>query len=303
MTNETPSRACLADFGLSTFTPGTQGAATTNTNGGTAIFMAPELMYPSMFNKLSARPTQPTDIYALGMTIYEVLTGFYPFHEQKWTEHELAHNVVTGVRPTKPADAERIGFTDGIWELVQECWDGESTKRPKIDQVLTLLARVAAYSEVVDPTPDKPRERAESVESDFSSKLIIYPSHDGAHLGAQGKIRLFLSKSKFTGSKDSTSLAGPRSVASTVSTASSGIAPAPSSDRRGPRSKCRRILTLVYHTPQLTENSSQIANNRVVFPTLDFWYQNFPRPQDDELNCPYVYPIRHGTEAQALGVA
>ena len=62
-------------------------------------------------------------------------------------------------------------------------------------------------------------------------------------------------------------------------------------------------LPFVYHISQLTDNSSQIANNRAVSPTLDFWHQNFPRPQDDELNCPYVYPIRDGTEARALGVA
>ena len=158
---------------------------TTVTPGGTPMFMAPELLCPTKFNGTSSRPTQPADIYALGMVIYEVLTGFQPFHEERWREYEITHHVVTGVRPAEPADPEQIGFVDGIWELVQECWNGEPTRRPTIDQVLTNLARVAAYSKVVGPTPDKPPENVSSTGSGSSSKLFTRPSYDCSHLSAR----------------------------------------------------------------------------------------------------------------------
>lgn len=174
--NETPPRACLADFGLSSLIPGAQGAMTTITAGGTPIFMAPELLCPATFHKPSARPTHPADIYALGMVIYEVLTGSQPFREQNWGEHEVVYHVMTGVRPQKPVDAEQIGFGDGTWELVEECW-AEESMRPTIDRVLTHLTRVAAYSRIVGPTPDKLREIAvNSAMSDSSGKLLIYLS-------------------------------------------------------------------------------------------------------------------------------
>ena len=150
------------------------------------MFMAPELLCPGKFGKSSSRPTQPADIYAFAMAIYEVLTGFQPFHEQKWAEFEIVYNVMTGVRPTKPANAEQIGFENGTWGLVEGCWVADSTRRPAIDQVLAHLTSVAAHSGVVDPTPDKPRENVVSTTvSDSSSKLFMSLFRDDSHLDAQ----------------------------------------------------------------------------------------------------------------------
>ena len=173
ITNGTPPRACLADFGLSTFIPGAQGEITTATAGGTLMFMAPELLCPSQFDKSSSRPTQPADIYALGLVIYEVLTGSQPFYGKKWGEHEVVYHVMTGVRPTKPADAEEIGFGYGTWEMLEQCWVKESTRRPTIDQVLKHLARVAVYSKIVGPTPEPHESVANSAASDSSGKLFM----------------------------------------------------------------------------------------------------------------------------------
>jgi serine/threonine protein kinase len=46
ITNETPVRVCLADFGLSTLTPSIPGETATITAGGTPVYMAPELLCP-----------------------------------------------------------------------------------------------------------------------------------------------------------------------------------------------------------------------------------------------------------------
>jgi serine/threonine protein kinase len=116
--------------------------------------MAPELIAPSMFGGLSARPTKPADIYALGMVILEVFTGALPFSEKGWVIPEITYRVVNGEQPTKPDDAEQIGFGGRTWELVEECWMQQPTRRPKIEQVLAHLTRVAASSTVVGPTPE-----------------------------------------------------------------------------------------------------------------------------------------------------
>ena len=68
----------------------------------------------------------------MGMVIYEVLTGFYPFREQ-FATYKLVFLVVGGARPTKPDNAEEIGFGNGTWELVKECWREKSAKRPMVE--------------------------------------------------------------------------------------------------------------------------------------------------------------------------
>ncbi|KAF9781215.1 kinase-like domain-containing protein [Thelephora terrestris] len=173
ITNETPPRACLADFGISTLAPSTSGVTATDNAGGTFLYMAPELIAPSTIGSSSARPTKPADIYALGMVILEVLTGALPFSEKGWVTTEVTYRVVSGERPTKPDDAEQIGFGGRTWELVEECWVQQPTRRPKIEQVLAHLTRVAASSTVFGPTPEIVLS-VDASESDSSSEFFVF---------------------------------------------------------------------------------------------------------------------------------
>ena len=45
--------------------------------------MAPELLYPAKFGLEKGVPSKEGDVYALGMTMYQVLTGQVPFHSKK----------------------------------------------------------------------------------------------------------------------------------------------------------------------------------------------------------------------------
>ena len=105
--------------------------------------MAPELLNPEKFGKTNSRPTQSADVYAFGMVIYEVLTGFDPFYEQRLGTIQLVCRVLDGARPTKPGNAEEVGFGSGTWELVNKCWKTKSVKRPTVERVLAHLARVS----------------------------------------------------------------------------------------------------------------------------------------------------------------
>ena len=132
--------------------------------------MAPELLLPEKFGG-TGRPAKPTDIYAFGMVIFEVLSGRQPFDEKRRTYFEIVYRVVGGERPTKPDNAEQMGFGHGMWELAEECWRQESTTRPTVDQVLSQLTRVAAFSIVVGPTPRTPHEDLR--ESGSPSKRLL----------------------------------------------------------------------------------------------------------------------------------
>ena len=74
MTNDTPPKACLADFGLTTMVLDRQNpmSSSATLGGGTLAFMAPELLAPSSFGLKNSAPTQEGDIYAFGMVIFQV---------------------------------------------------------------------------------------------------------------------------------------------------------------------------------------------------------------------------------------
>ena len=115
--------------------------------------MSPELLDPRRFGS-DGRPTRASDCYALGMVIYEVsrlhpkgrspiylsqvLTGLRPFHHL----HAYAPipAVLEGERPEKPREAESLGFSYQLWELVQSCWSESGPARPTAQQVFDHLS-------------------------------------------------------------------------------------------------------------------------------------------------------------------
>jgi len=74
MSNDTPSRACLADFGFMTMIldPVRQMACSAQLEGGTTAFMSPELLVPSKFGFQDSVPTPQADVYAFGLVIFQV---------------------------------------------------------------------------------------------------------------------------------------------------------------------------------------------------------------------------------------
>jgi len=97
----------LADFGLLTVLsdPSYQLSSTSHTQGGTVRWMSPELIVPQRFGLENCRRTKSSDCYALGMVIYETISGHLPFH--KHTDLIVLMKVLEGERPVRGA-----GFAD-----------------------------------------------------------------------------------------------------------------------------------------------------------------------------------------------
>ncbi|KAF9790619.1 kinase-like domain-containing protein [Thelephora terrestris] len=126
--------ACIADFGLATVTDlSAFFSETIASPGGTRQWMSPELLDPKGF-KSNGRSTRESDCYALGMLIYEVLTGLRPFHDMH--DPTFIGPVLRGKRPEKPREAESLGFSDTIWGLVQLCWSEDIAARPTSRELL-----------------------------------------------------------------------------------------------------------------------------------------------------------------------
>jgi serine/threonine protein kinase len=99
--------------------------------------MSPELLYPEKFGLTEKRPTVKSDIYALGMVVYEVLSGRVPF--AAYRDPEVVSKVLDGKRPERPRGDAGKPFTDDIWEVLECCWEQQPKDRPSVQCVLEVL--------------------------------------------------------------------------------------------------------------------------------------------------------------------
>ena len=129
--------AHLADFSLLTITPDQSTVISTCIQGGTVQWMSPELIDPDRFGLKKILLTKESDCYALGMVIYEVLSGRAPFAPLK--SPLATQKVLEGERPKRPEGEERTSFTDGIWEMLEHCWKHQPNERISAEVVLQCL--------------------------------------------------------------------------------------------------------------------------------------------------------------------
>ena len=76
--------------------------------------MSPERIAPERFGFENGRPTIPSDCYALGMVIYETISGNIPFHKDM--DLTVSMKVVKGKRPPRGAK-----FTEDLWGMLGQC--------------------------------------------------------------------------------------------------------------------------------------------------------------------------------------
>ena len=126
----------LADFGLGQF-------GKNNIVGGTPGFIAPEILKGSGLNF-------KTDIFALGMLMFEILSGLRPIPAQKEIIlHCLAQNKIPCTKEVlrKAYELKDESLLPGIknpiyiqfYGIMIECIKEEPTERPNIGQVYEIV--------------------------------------------------------------------------------------------------------------------------------------------------------------------
>ncbi|KAJ7847196.1 kinase-like domain-containing protein, partial [Mycena leptocephala] len=131
----TPSgRACIADFGLSSIITAMSSMQLTDSaqraRGGTLRYQAPELFK-------EGHNTPDSDVYAFACVAYQLLTGNHPFWEVRQTV--VISKVIDGFRPSKPTVCSAAPELDGLWHLLQECWEEQPTVRPSATELVDRL--------------------------------------------------------------------------------------------------------------------------------------------------------------------
>ena len=58
--------------------------------------------------------------------------------------------ITGGIRPEKPEDVKRLGFTDELWRTVERCWQEDRNARPNVADILSSLNEAKAFWDIRD---------------------------------------------------------------------------------------------------------------------------------------------------------
>jgi len=162
-------RACVADFSLLTVISDQQSFLSTCREGGTIPWMSPELLDPESFGLKESRLTKESDCYALGMVIYEILSGRAPFAPSM----APVVKILFGERPEKPRGSQGAWLTDSIWGMLELCWRRQPGDRPSPNTVLQCLRGIVPPSR---PPPHTNEDVEKKNQSDItSSDSSVFP--------------------------------------------------------------------------------------------------------------------------------
>ncbi|KDN35933.1 hypothetical protein RSAG8_11196, partial [Rhizoctonia solani AG-8 WAC10335] len=128
--------AKLTDFGSTTLKQYSLEFSGSNAAGFTSRWAAPEVLKTGI-------SSQPADIYALGMTVLEIMTGKLPF--EGVAEVQLCHaKCIQRIFPERPRHCLPITSRDGdrMWNLLESCWAFNPEDRPVVAEVEHILSTI-----------------------------------------------------------------------------------------------------------------------------------------------------------------
>ncbi|KAG8719380.1 hypothetical protein FRC08_002979 [Ceratobasidium sp. 394] len=126
----------LTDFGLAILHDEVLRFSQTDPGGGTCRWMAPELY------KDDAQRCRETDVYAMGMTMLEIITGDIPFREIR-SGHSVVLAVVHEKRTPEVPELQQepvLPRAAIMYQVLKWCWGYTPSERPTASQVVSVAS-------------------------------------------------------------------------------------------------------------------------------------------------------------------
>jgi serine/threonine protein kinase len=100
---------------------------------GVMPYVAPEVLRNQPY-------TPASDIYSLGIIMYEITTGMPPYAEQAHDEN-LALKICQGARPSfsNPKTTQQVKYPQLLVDLIKKCWDKEPKNRPTTREMSSIV--------------------------------------------------------------------------------------------------------------------------------------------------------------------
>ena len=95
--------------------------------------------------------SKAADVFAFGMFAVEVFTGKIPFGERG--SGAVVLRISQGSRPEMPRDAQAVGLTIKIWDVLEICWQHNPKKRPTMQEVVRRWERFVKNDDSLNTFP------------------------------------------------------------------------------------------------------------------------------------------------------
>ena len=140
--------AKLSDFGLSSLHDPAVSSLLTKTRGGpvgTPLWMAPELFSDPSQGGHPGRPTPQSDVFALGITLWEALAGEAPYAHLRVPNLSvvLPALVCDGTRPS--LELLPVQLPPSVAALLRRLWDGDPQQRGTAQAAVDSLRSAASF--------------------------------------------------------------------------------------------------------------------------------------------------------------
>ncbi|KAG9041471.1 hypothetical protein FS837_012208, partial [Tulasnella sp. UAMH 9824] len=180
VSSSVPVEGIVADFGLAKLVD-TQ-TVTSQQGAGTPRWQSPELMY-------GGPRTFKSDVYAFGMTVYEIISGKLPFDDVPY--YAVFFKVHSGERPVPVPRASSSGqLYTREWEVARASWDHNFERRPSMDHILELLEsrndsqkyRGARIKVVCDQMPECTGYVSRTLNKKYGSMVVTQDASDALNV-------------------------------------------------------------------------------------------------------------------------
>lgn len=135
----------LLDFGIIESIREIQALSASQAISMTQSVGGPAYQAPEQIDSLFGKPTPKTDVYALGVTLFQFFTGQLPFGIQLSSEASIQHAPVLPL-PTRPAEVCKGKMPGWLDAWIVRCMEKDPEIRPELDRLAHTLRHLMTFS-------------------------------------------------------------------------------------------------------------------------------------------------------------